>query len=93
MLKTESRLFIFSCAYANMKPWVTLWLFNAFKGEYPVFLSDIIFFKFRMQTAFHVNKSSTLFKAFTVELRWLEPLWDHENLFETAVTRASEGYY
>ena len=29
----------------------------------------------------------------TVELRWLEPLWDHENLFETAVVRASEGYY
>ena len=29
----------------------------------------------------------------TVELRWLEPLWDHENLFETAVVRATEGYY
>ena len=29
----------------------------------------------------------------TVELRWLEPLWDHENLFETAVVRASEGFY
>ena len=29
----------------------------------------------------------------TVELRWLEPLWDHENLFETAVVRAMEGYY
>ena len=27
-----------------------------------------------------------------VELRWLEPLWDHENLFETAVVRALEGY-
>ena len=30
---------------------------------------------------------------YTVELRWLEPLWVHENLFETAVVRASEGYY
>ena len=29
----------------------------------------------------------------TVELRWLEPFWDHENLFETAVVRATEGYY
>ena len=29
----------------------------------------------------------------TVELRWLEPLWDHENLFETAVVRATEDYY
>ena len=29
----------------------------------------------------------------TVELRWLDPLWDHENLFETAVVRATEGYY
>ena len=31
--------------------------------------------------------------AHTVELRWLEPLWDHVILFETAVVRASEGYY
>ena len=31
--------------------------------------------------------------TYTVELRWLEPLWDHENLFETAVVRATEGYY
>ena len=30
---------------------------------------------------------------YTFELRWLEPLWDHENLFETAVVRATEGYY
>ena len=29
----------------------------------------------------------------TVEFRWLEPLWDLENLFETAVVRTSEGYY
>ena len=27
----------------------------------------------------------------TVELRWLEPLWDHENLFKTWVVRATEG--
>ena len=26
---------------------------------------------------------------YTVELRWLEPLWDHENLFETAVVTIS----
>ena len=29
----------------------------------------------------------------TVKLQWLELLWDHENLFETAVVRATEGYY
>ena len=28
-------------------------------------------------------------KVYTVELRWLEPLWDHENLFETAVVRVT----
>ena len=28
-----------------------------------------------------------------VELWWLEPLLGHENLFETAVVRATEGYY
>ena len=42
MFKTESKRFIISGAYANMKPWVTLRLFSAFRGEYPVFLFDII---------------------------------------------------
>ena len=32
-------------------------------------------------------------EQYTVELRWLEPLWDHENLFETEVVRDTEGYY
>ena len=27
----------------------------------------------------------------TVELQWLEHLWDHENMFETGVIRANEG--
>ena len=35
----------------------------------------------------------TRFYLCTVGLRWLEPHWDHKNLFETAVVRASEGYY
>ena len=26
----------------------------------------------------------------TVELQWLEHLWDHENMFETGVVRANE---
>ena len=26
----------------------------------------------------------------TVELQWLEHLWDYENMFETAVVRANE---
>ena len=32
-----------------------------------------------------------LCRASTVELQWLEHLWDHENLFETGVVRANEG--
>ena len=27
----------------------------------------------------------------TVELQWLEHLWDYENVFETGVVRANEG--
>ena len=27
----------------------------------------------------------------TVEPQWLEPLWDHGNLFETWVVEATEG--
>ena len=27
----------------------------------------------------------------TVELQWLEHLWDHENMFEAGVVRANEG--
>ena len=50
MLKTESRMFTFSCAYANMKLWVTLRLFSAFKGESTLFACLRIIFKFRMQT-------------------------------------------
>ena len=40
-----------------------------------------------------LNKLIYGINTITVELRWLEPLWDHENLFETAVVRALEGYY
>ena len=27
---------------------------------------------------------------YTVELQWLEHLWNHENMFETGVVRANE---
>ena len=27
----------------------------------------------------------------TVELQWLEHLWNHEHMFETGVARANEG--
>ena len=27
---------------------------------------------------------------YTVELQWLERLWDHENMFETVVVQANE---
>ena len=36
----------------------------------------------------HMIKMALLY---TVELQWLEHLWDHENLFETGIVRASEG--
>ena len=29
-------------------------------------------------------------KAYTVELQWLEHLWNHENMFEIGVDRANE---
>ena len=31
--------------------------------------------------------------TYTVELQWLEHLWDHENLFQTGVVRAIEVDY
>ena len=52
-----------------------------------------------IKKAFEINKSYLHVcvvspagsKVSTVEFRWLEPLWDNENLFETAVVRAKEG--
>ena len=29
-------------------------------------------------------------QIYTVELKWLEHLWDHENMLETGVVRANE---
>ena len=43
MLKKESRMFIFLCDYANMTSLETPRLFSAFKGENPIFLSDMNF--------------------------------------------------
>ena len=38
-----------------------------------------------------LSVSETLYHAeFTVEIRWLEHLWNHENMFETGVVRANE---
>ena len=34
---------------------------------------------------------SAMERSNTVELQWLEHLWDYENLFETGVVRAIEG--
>ena len=35
-------------------------------------------------------KIGAVFKVYTVELQWLEHLWNHENMFETRVVRANE---
>ena len=37
------------------------------------------------------NKKIGTPKTDTVELQWLEHLWDYENMFETGVVRAIEG--
>ena len=29
-------------------------------------------------------------QPYTVELQWLEHLWNHDNMFETGVVRANE---
>ena len=55
-----------------------------------------------MNVTFCLQKYSSFAKVFrmlpytfpyTVKLRWLEPLRDHENLFELSVVRVTEGYY
>ena len=39
----------------------------------------------------HSETKVTKLKLYTVELQWLEHLWDHGNLFEIGVVRATEG--
>ena len=45
-----------------------------------------IFFNMKVYCMF-----SSEYTQYTVELQWLEHLWDYENLFETRVVRAIEG--
>ena len=51
-------MLIFSCAYATMKPKVTLKLFSAFKGAYPGFLPETNF------KILHVNCISNTHSTF-----------------------------
>ena len=37
-------------------------------------------------------RTFTFAHAATVELQWLEHLWNHENIFETGVVQANECY-
>ena len=55
MLKTESRTFVFSCAYAAMTSLVTPRLFSTFLSESTPFSCLTSIFKFRSQTAFQIN--------------------------------------
>ena len=41
-------------------------------------------------TLYTIGVESDLSEAYTVELQWLEHLWDHDNLFETGVVRVNE---
>ena len=46
--------------------------------------------------SYYTEEPSTLLEdvddslPFTVEIQWLEHLWNHENMFETGVVRAKE---
>ena len=40
----------------------------------------------------HYLPAGQFCKIYTVELQWLEHLWNHENMFETGVVRANECY-
>ena len=81
----------------NCLPW-RKWR-NAYQVLYRI-LDDCIFF-FRIKLLSNLNSSNTESllnfsdnSEYKYSRTWyLEPFWDHENLFETAVVRASEGYY
>ena len=45
---------------------------------------------FRCYILLDVLIQRTHINQYTVELQWLEHLWDYENMFETGVVRASE---
>ena len=77
MPQTESKMFIYSCTYAIVTSLVTPWLFTAFKGEYPVFLSYIICFL--ISHANVSNKPFTIFLAFIrryTEMDLLQEMFD-----------------
>ena len=70
MFNTETRMFIFSCAYAAMKQTVTLRLFFciAFKGAYPRFLPETNFKNSRFQDLLStVTPTGALVKTFIYE--------------------------
>ena len=52
VLKTETKVLIFSFDYANITSLVTPRLVSAFKGEYPIFPSDINFLNFARKLRF-----------------------------------------
>ena len=48
---------------------------------------------FRLHSVFDDLSVRTLcvnLTSYTVELQWVEHLWDHKNMFETGVVRANE---
>ena len=60
MLKTDSKIFIYSYAYATMKPKVTLRLFSAFQGAYAGLLPEI---NFRSSHASYISNTPTFFSV------------------------------
>ena len=46
--------------------------------------------KYSLQRIFIPDASNPYSLSNTVEIKWLEHLWNHENMFETGVVRANE---
>ena len=56
-----------------------------------IFLSGVQEITFTSSLAkYPVNPQQRLSKSITIELQWLEHLWNHENMFETEVVPANE---
>ena len=60
------------------------WIMKSFHSEVSNFHNWV-----KCQNKFKITYV-IIVEAITVQLQWLEHLWDHENIFETGVARAKE---
>ena len=61
--------------------------------ELPIYLPNFSKYLFLCGSALRVvyHQSSIIYNLITVDLQWLEHIWNHENMLETGVVRANEG--